>query len=140
MNKITLECVEQELESLLENGSFSYSNLERLNTLCKAKKHLCHMHHGFTEADAKEWVKHMDPPAKWSMDQTTAVMKQRGYDHDPCEFYAVTNAMYSDYGKTIAKYNMDKPELWADMAHDFICDADAAEGKVGRYFRDIVRH
>ena len=52
---------------------------------------------------AKEWATHMNPPARWTMDQTTAVMRQQGYNHKPCKFYAVMNALASDYGKTMAK-------------------------------------
>ena len=140
MHKITTGCIEKEIENLLENGSFSYSNLERFNMLCKAMRNLSHIHREFTEADAQEWAKSMNPPAKWTMDQTTAVMKQCGYCHDACEFWVVMNAMYSDYGKTLAKHNVDKTEVWAALAHDFIDDPDAESDKVGRYWRDIVRH
>lgn len=42
--------------------------------------------------------------------------------------------------KTMAKYNADKPEVWEDLAHDFIEDADAADGKVWRYYTGIVKH
>lgn len=140
MEHITVSCIEKEITSLLEHAPFNYGNLERFNILCKAMRNLSRVHHEFTEADAEEWIKHMNPPARWTKDQTTAVMRQRGYDHDPCEFYVVINAMYSDYGKTAAKYSVDKPEFWADLAHDFLCDADAEDDKVGRYFRDIVKH
>ena len=140
MSKITTECIEKEIENLLEHGSFSYGNLERLNTLCKAMRNLSKIHHSFTEEDAKEWAKSMDPPPRWTMEQTTAVMNQYGYNHKPCEFWVVINSLFSDYGKTFIKYGMDKPEIWASMAHDFIDDGDAVEDKVGRYWRDIVKH
>ncbi len=140
MSKITTDCIEQELESLLEHGSFSYSNLERLNILCKAMHNLSKVHREFTEEDAKEWAKSMSPPAKWTMEQTTAVMQQKGYTCKPYEFWIAMNALYSDYGKTAAKHGVDKPDFWADLAYDFIHDADAVEGKIGRYWRDIVRH
>ena len=50
------------------------------------------------------------------------------------------NMLVSDYGKTMAKYSADRPEIWADLAHDFIADKDAVEDKVGRYWRDTVTH
>ena len=140
MERITALCVEKEIKSLLEHGAFSYDNLERLNILCKSMKNLSQIRHEFTEEDANEWVKNMNPPARWTKEQTSALMKQRNYDHEPTEFFAVMNALASDYGKTLAKYNVDIPELWAELAHDFICDADAAQDKVGKYWRDVVKH
>lgn len=140
MHKITTECIEKELTNLLEHGSFSYTNLEKLNLLCDAMKNLGKVHREFTEDDAKEWASHMNPPARWTMDQTNAVMKQQGYDHKPCEFWVVMNMLFSDYGKTMIKFSADKPEVWASLAHDFIDDPDAGTNKVGRYWRDIVKH
>jgi len=93
----------------------------------------------FTREDAEKWVKHMTPPARWTKDQTTAAMQQRGYKDNPTEFYAIMNAMASDYGKTMAKYGADKPEVYADLAHDWLDDADAKEGKAAAYFRDVVK-
>ena len=111
--KITNECIEKELTELLEHAPFSYGNLERFNILCKAMWNLSKMRHEFTEEDAKEWAKQMNPPARWTMEQTTAVMTQNGYTHKPCEFWVVMNMLFSDYGKTLIKFNMDKPEIWA---------------------------
>ena len=140
MYGITNECIEKELQSLLEKGSLNPSNVRWFNDLCKAMQNLSKMRHSFTEEDAKEWAKHMDPPARWTMEQTTAVMNQNGYYHKPCEFWAVMNMLFSDYGKTLIKNNMDKPEVWAAMAHDFLDDPDARPDKIGRYWRDIVKH
>lgn len=140
MYKITNECVEKELKELLEHAPFSYGNLERLNILCKAMWNLSKIHHEFTEEDAREWAKHMSPPARWPMEQTTAVMQQNGYNHKPCEFWVVMNMLFSDYGKTMIKFGADKPEVWAALAHDFLDDPDSQDGKVGRYWRDVVKH
>lgn len=141
MIHITLEAVEEELCKVKECPMTS-RNLELYVLLSKAKSCLEKeaYHSGFTKEDADAWVKHMTPPAKWTMEQTTTFMRQRNYNHDPCEFFAVMNALASDYGKTMAKYNADKPEVWADLAHDFIEDADAADGKVWRYYTGIVKH
>lgn len=46
--------------------------------------------------------------------------------------------MASDYGKTIAKYGMDKPEVWAELANDWLEDADAVDDKAEAYYREIV--
>lgn len=140
MEHITLENIEKEINWILDHGSMNCDNLEKFVLLCKAMKYMGKVHREFTEADAKEWAKHMNPPARWTMEQTTAVMHQNGYYHKPCEFWVVMNMLFSDYGKTMIKNGMDKPEIWAAMAHDFIDDADAEEDKVGRYWRDIVKH
>lgn len=140
MSRITTECIEQELTALLEKGSFCHGNIQWFNELCIAMQNLSKMHREFTEDDAKEWAKHMNPPPRWTMEQTTSVMTQRGYSYKPCEFWVVMNMLFSDYGKTMIKYNADKPEVWADLAHDFIEDTDTVSGKVGKYWRDIVKH
>lgn len=140
MEHINIENIEKEIAYILDNKPMSCDNLERFVLLCKAMKYLGKTHREFTEADAKEWAAHMSPPARWTMDQTTAVMHQNGYKHKPCEFWVIMNMLFSDYGKTMIKYGADKPEIWAALAHDFIDDIDADEDKVGRYWRDIVKH
>jgi hypothetical protein len=139
MERFTQQNIEKWLEEFVREMPLTPANAEKFNIMCKAMKNLGFMHMEFTEADAKEWAKHMNPPARWTMDQTTAVMQQRGYNHKPCEFWVVMNMLASDYGKTAAKYGVDKPEFWADLTCDFIGDADAVDGKVGRYWRDIVK-
>lgn len=140
MYKITNECIEKELTVMLEKGSLTPGNVRWINDLCLLMKNLGKMHHEFTEENAKEWAKHMNPPARWTMEQTTAVMQQNGYNHKPCEFWVTMNMLFSDYGKTMIKHSMDKPEVWAALAHDFLDDPDAEPNKIGRYWRDVVKH
>lgn len=140
MRHITVENIEKEMTELLNEAPMTCTNLEKFVLLARSMKYMGKVRQEFSEEDAREWVSHMNPPARWTMDQTTAVMHQRGYNHSPCEFYAVMNMLVSDYGTTMAKYGADKPEVWADLADAFIKDADAAGDKVGRYWRDIVKH
>lgn len=140
MEHITIGNIEKEIQNILEHKPLTCDNLERFVLLCRSMKYLGRIHQEFTEEDAKEWAKHMSPPARWTMEQTTAVMGQNGYYHKPCEFWIVMNMMFSDYGKTMIKYGADKPEIWAAMAHDFLDDPDAQPDKTGRYWRDIVKH
>ncbi len=139
-NKITVENLEMEINRIKQEAPLNCVNLERLVIYCKAKKYLAMEQEEFTEEDAKEWVEHMRPAARWTKDQTTAVMHQHGYNHKPCEFWAVMNALVSDYGDTMAKYGADRPDVWAELAHDWLDDEDAEKGKAGRYFREIVMH
>lgn len=140
MKHITVENIEKEMMELLNEAPMTCTNLEKFVLLAKAMKYMGKVRREFTEEDAREWVSHMNPPARWTMDQTTAVMNQRGYHHKPCEFWTVMNMLVSDYGATMAKYGADKPEVWADLAHNWLDDADADDGKTGRYWRDIAKH
>ena len=140
MEHITIDNIEKEIEKLLDEAPMSCANLEKFVLLCRAMKYMGRVHREFTEDDAYKWVKHMDPPARWTKDQTTAVMRQYGYEHKPCEFYAVMNMLASDYASTAAKYGVDRVDYWADMAHDWLEDKDADSDKAGKYWRDIVRH
>lgn len=138
--RITIPNIEQEIKEVLEKGWMCRDDLKKLVLLGEAMEMMGHVDREFTEADAKEWVEHMDPPGKWTIEQTTAVMRQYGYQHKPYVFYAAMNMLWSDYGKTAAKYGLDRADFWAAMANDFISDPDAEDMKVGRYWRDIARH
>lgn len=137
MERITIAAVEAELAKTLEMP-MGVRSLEMFNLLSRARKYLAKMPCHFGEEEAKAWVSTMAPAAKWTMEQTSAVMRSRGYEHNPCEFWAVMNMLYSDYGKVMAKYSADKPEVWADMADAWITDPDARPHKTGRYYRDVV--
>lgn len=137
MERISIAAIDAELEAVLTQP-MGVRNLELLVLLCRARKYLAKMECDFGEEEARAWVARMAPTAKWTMEQTTAVMRQKGYEHKPCEFWAVMCMLYSDYGKTLAKYNADKPEVWADMADAWINDPDVRPGKTARYYRDIV--
>ena len=140
MENITLENIEKDIDHILKHRPMDCDNLEKFVLLCQAMEYMGKMHHSFNEEDAKEWAKSMNPPARWTKDQTTAVMRQNGYSHKPCEFWVVMNMLFSDYGKTMIKNNMDKPEIWAALSHDFLDDDDAVKDKVGRYWRAVVKH
>ena len=94
---------------------------------------------------AKEWVHHMTHAdgtkgEHWTYDQTTQVMRQRNMECDPVEFYAVINAMWSDYCKVADKYGVNNVDFWADMARAWLMDPDAARNKPAMYYKDIVAH
>lgn len=139
MKKFTIADIDAELADVLKQP-LGVRSMETFVLISRAKKYLKKMDCDFGEEEAKAWVAKMAPTAKWSMDQTTAVMHQKGYAHKPCEFWAVMNMLYSDYGKTLQKYNADKPEVWADMADAWINDPDVRPHKTARYYRDVVQH
>lgn len=98
---------------------------------------------------AMRWVDSMegtDPNhphgGKWSPEALKPLAQKEGFPPDGPEFwafYAVANAMYSDYAATAKRYGIHSPDFYADMAADFIRDADAAPDKVEKYLRYIVR-
>lgn len=101
------------------------------------------------QESAMRWVQSMegtDPNhprgGKWSPEALKPLAQKEGFPTDGPEFwafYAVANAMYSDYAATAKRYGIHSPDFYADMAADFIRDADAQPDKVERYLRYIVR-
>ena len=51
------------------------------------------------------------------------------------------NMMYSDYYGVAAKYGLDRPEFYADLAKAFLDDKDAGgpEQKIAAYYHGIAK-
>lgn len=99
----------------------------------------------FTREDAEKWVSHMENEdgttgAHWTMEQTGQVAAIAGAHYEPWIWYAALNMMYSDYYSVAAKYGLDRPEFYADLAKAFLMDKDAggAEAKMAGYYHGIV--
>ena len=93
---------------------------------------------------AQEWVrgmKHADGSSgeHWTYDQTTQVMKQRNIDCEPAEFYAIMNAMWSDYGKVAEKFGVDNIDFWAELSKAWLMDKDSMQDKAALYYDCIVK-
>ena len=105
-------------------------------------------HHRLTREMAEDWVENMESsdPAKphggkWTMDQVKPVAQKYGVPTEGdrfVEFWAVMNALYSDYYAVAKKYNMLNPDFFADMAMAFINDQDAVRNKAAVYYECIV--
>lgn len=105
----------------------------------------------FTREMAEEWVRGLKNEDKtrptggrWTMEELKPMAQKFGIKADPynpefLEFYAVTNAMYSDYCEVAKKNNITSPEFYGMMALAFINDKDAMPGKAARYYRYIVK-
>lgn len=101
-----------------------------------------------TREIAEEWVDSMDGMdpakphgAKWTPEQVKPIAAKYGVPTEGdrfWEFYAVMNAMYSDYYVVAKKYNQLTPDFFADMAMAFISDKDAVENKTMMYYECIV--
>lgn len=106
------------------------------------------MERGYSGADgyprmtrklAEEWTSTMQNEdgtsgQHWSYDQTTQLLKSKGLDHDPAEFYAAMNMMHSDYCKVAKKFDVNNADFYACMADAFLSDTDGGEDKISRYY------
>lgn len=98
-----------------------------------------------TREEAEEWVEGMQsedgkPGPRWPMHEIERYAGNFGVQGEEIvEFWAVINALYSDYCKVARKYGVDKVEFWADLAKAFIRDKDAEPGKVRLYYECIAK-
>ena len=100
----------------------------------------------FTEDDAKAWTARMENEdgttgPHWTIAQTDAVANVAGVHVDKLTFWACLNMMYSDYYSVAAKYGLDRPEFYADLAKAFLMDKDAGgpEAKMAGYYHGVVK-
>lgn len=152
--KRNMEILDEEIRRL-EEKELTWQTCDKLCTLYmlkeRAQKHGGHEHEGhhmLTREDAIEWVDGMhgeDPSVphggKWTMEQLKPVAVKYGVPTEGerfWEFWAVMNAMYSDYYAIAKKYNQLNADFFADMTMAFINDKDAKPGKATRYYEHIV--
>lgn len=94
---------------------------------------------------AKEWTHSMknedgSSGEHWSMEQVKQLMNQKGIKHDPVEFYAILNAVYSDYCKVAKKHNINNIDFYVDLAKAWLDDDDAVPDKAMAYYECVVKH
>lgn len=100
------------------------------------------------EKTAIEWASNMDyatgeQGAKWKPNDVRPFADKLGFSYGSERFwcfYAIMNAMYADYGKTLKKYGCTEPEVFAELARDFIDDPDAVKNKTMIYYNFIAEH
>lgn len=100
-----------------------------------------------TREEAEKWVKGMKSEdgkngPRWSFDQINQYAGNFGIqgEENVIEFFAVMNALASDYGKVARKHGVDKVDFYADMAKAFMHDKDAVPDKVRVYYECIAKH
>lgn len=95
--------------------------------------------------DAEMWVESMrDADGKrggrWTFEEIERYAPNFGVKQEEViDFFAVLNALYTDYGKVAKKFGFDRMEVWAEMAKAFIHDKDAEPGKVKLYYECITK-
>lgn len=102
-----------------------------------------------TKQMAEEWVDSMEsedsekPEGEtFTMEHARQLAKKIGYETEgqkAIDFYAILNAVYSDYCKVAEKYDVDEPEFYACMAKAWLEDKDAVRNKAGAYYQHIVK-
>ena len=98
-----------------------------------------------TKEMAEEWTRSMKNEdgtkgPHWTMDQVKQVMGQKGIKYDPAEFYAILNAMYSDYCAVLKKHGVNTIDFYVDLASAWLNDSDAVPNKAAMYYECIVKH
>lgn len=98
----------------------------------------------FNREMAEEWVAGMVDDEGRKVDRVTfdrakQLMEQRGVKADPYEFWAVLNAIKSDYGMVLSRHGLiNNNEFLADMANAWINDPDAVSNKASAYYLYVV--
>lgn len=98
---------------------------------------------------AEKWVSRMrgedasrPTGEKWSAHDLHEMAEKYGIKPDSekfWEFYAMTNAMYSDYCAVAKKFNITSPEFYGAMAKAWMDDKDAMPNKTALYYEHIVK-
>ena len=143
---ITLEKIEHEITQTMEEP-MSLHSIEKLNALYKAKRNLSvpEAHRGhLSREEAHEWVRSMEHEdgtkgEHWTCEQTTQVMRNKGYEFEPAEWYAIMNAMHADYFKVAKMFGVDNIDFYAAMAKAWLCDEDAVEDKARQYWEHVAK-
>lgn len=98
---------------------------------------------------AEKWVRKMHNEdsarpmgGRWSMEELKPMAQKFDIKPDSeefVEFYAMTNAMYSDYCEVAKKFNITSPEFYGMMAKAWMDDKDAMPDKTALYYEYIVK-
>lgn len=97
---------------------------------------------------AERWVRNMKGEdsarptgGRWTMEELKPMAQKFGIRPDSeefIEFYAMTNAMYSDYCAVAKKFNITSPEYYGMMALAWMRDKDAMPNKTAMYYECCV--
>jgi len=92
---------------------------------------------------AQEWVSNIKSKSgkgqKWEFEQVQKIVEQQKLPYDPVEFWAVLNAVHSDYAEVFRKYGVTTLDAFIDMAKAWLDDEDAVDDKALAYFECIVK-
>lgn len=94
---------------------------------------------------AKEWTNAMEGEdgkrgPHFTFEEALNLMSQVRVDVEPIEFWAVLNAIYSDYCILFMELGIAKPEVYAKFAKAWLNDVDAVPDKAAAYYEHVVKH
>lgn len=96
---------------------------------------------------AERWVDSMEDDegskgGKWTYEDVYEYAKSLGIEDEEMiiDFFAIMNAMYTDYCAVAEKYGVNDVDFYTDLAIAFINDPDAQDGKVKKYYDCIAKH
>lgn len=94
---------------------------------------------------AHEWIESMksedEQGAPWTNEEDVKpFMMQVKFEGNPAEFWAIMNAVYTDYSHVARRYGINKPEFYAELAKAWLEDEDAVPDKAAIYYDCIVKH
>lgn len=97
-----------------------------------------------TREKAERWVRGMHGGdhrgGKWTYEEIKQYASSYGVtgEQKVIDFFAVMNAMYSDYHKVARMFGVDKTDFYAELAKAFLDDEDAVDGKAAVYYECIA--
>ena len=109
------------------------------------KGHSDHQRKELDQHTAQEWTQKMESEdgskgPHWSIEQVKPLMMQVKFTGNPLEFWAIMNALYSDYCSVADKYGVSRPEFFAELTKAWLEDKDAVPNKAAMYYDCIVKH
>lgn len=103
----------------------------------------------FDRETAEEWVRGMHNEdknhprgGKWTAEALKPMAQKYNIPTEGkrfWEFYAMVNAMYSNYSEVARKFGITSPEFYVCMAKAFMDDKDAVDDNVAMYYEYIVK-
>lgn len=131
-------------------GAEMHSGSQKKGTKMETGSHNMLMDGEMDEQTATEWVRSMrnadrNRPmgGKWTPEDVKPLAMKYGvppHSEKFWEFFAMMNAMHSDYCEVAKGFGITSPDFYARMAKAWMDDPDAVEGKTAMYYRYIVDH
>ena len=149
---ITGEALEREIEwiktcpATRENMRCYAALLTIRNRIGEERENVERENIHLTMDDARRWAEKMknadgSSGPHWTIAQTEQVKRENGMRCNAPEFFAVMNAIYSDFCVALEECGIQRTDTacYAKLARAWLMDEDAEEGKAKRYFEFIVK-
>ena len=124
---------------LYAKGSMMYERPEHGGHMSKGSEY-----RRVDEQMADSWVRRMKNAdgttgPHYKIEQAEQLRQMYCMGCEKWEFFVALNMMYSDYCEVAQLMGLDKGEYYAHMAKAFLCDEDAGEHKLQKYFMKVVK-